>query len=105
VSEVGRARVLIFYRAPADDPGVIEKAYHEASQALENTPGLLRNELLSDVMDPAGFVVLSEWESLTAFQAWETGPAHKGNTSPLRPYQDRDNHTRHYGVYAVTAAY
>jgi heme oxygenase (mycobilin-producing) len=105
VSEVGRARVLIFYRAPSGEPEVIEKAYHEASLALENTPGLLRNELLHDQLDPAAFAVLSEWESLAGFQEWETGPTHKGNTGPLRPYQDRENHVRHYGIYAVVAAY
>lgn len=100
-----RARVLIYYRAPSDDPDVIERGYHETSDALADTPGLLRNELLRDVTDPASFVVLSEWESLEAFKEWEVGPHHRGNTSPLRPYQDRENHTRHYGIYQVTASY
>jgi heme-degrading monooxygenase HmoA len=101
----GRARVLIFYRAPSDDPEVIEKAYHGVSQVLAKTPGLLNNELLREVTDQAGYVVLSEWESLAAFQEWETGTSHRGNTSPMRPYQDRENHTRHYGIYEVVASY
>ena len=105
MSQTGRARVLIFYRAPSDDPDVIEKSYHETSQALADTPGLLRNELLHDVADRAGYAVLSEWESLASFAKWEKGPTHRGNTSPMRPYQDRENHTKHYGIYKVVAAY
>jgi heme-degrading monooxygenase HmoA len=101
----GRARVLIFYRAPSDDPEVIEKSYHAVSQVLAETPGLVSNELLRGVTDQADYVVLSEWESLGAFQQWETGPAHRGNTSPMRPYQDRENHTKHYGIYEVVASY
>jgi heme oxygenase (mycobilin-producing) len=98
-------RVLIFYRAPDGDSEVIEKSYHAVSQALASTSGLLRNELLRDLRDEAGYVVLSEWESVTAFQEWEAGPTHRGNTSPMRSYQDRDNHTNHYGVYEVVAVY
>lgn len=101
----GRVRVLIFYRAPSDDPEVIEKAYHAVSQVLDQTPGLLNNELLREVTDQAGYVVLSEWESLAAFQEWETGASHRGNTSPMRPYQDRENHIKHYGIYEVVASY
>jgi heme oxygenase (mycobilin-producing) len=105
MSEVGRARVLIFYRAPSDDPEVIQKSYRETSQALVGTPGLLHNELLCDVTDGAGYAVLSEWESLAAFQQWETGPTHRGDTSPMRPYQDRENHRKHYAIYEVVAVY
>jgi heme-degrading monooxygenase HmoA len=101
----GRARVLIFYRAPSDDPEVVEKSYHAVSQVLDATPGLLSNELLREVTDQAGYVVLSEWESLAAFQEWETGTSHRGNTSPMRSYQDRENHTKHYGIYEVVASY
>lgn len=99
-----RARVLIYYRAPENDPDIIEKAYHGISAALAGTPGLLRNELLRDVAEPDSFIVLSEWESLDAFRAWEEGPQHRGNTSPLREYQDRSR-GKHYGIYEVTAAY
>lgn len=99
------ARVLIFYRAPEDDPDAVERGYHEVSPEMKGTPGLTRNELLQDVGDPRSYVVWSEWESLAAFQEWESGPHHRGRTSPLRPYQDRDGERRHYGVYEVKAAY
>ncbi len=98
------ARVLLYCRAPEGDPAPIEKAYHAISAQLAGTSGLLRNELLHDVLEPDSFVVLSEWESLEAFHAWESGPDHRGTTSPLRGYQDRSRE-RPFGLYEVTAAY
>jgi heme oxygenase (mycobilin-producing) len=105
VSDRGTARVIIYYRAPSGDAEVIEKAYHAISAELAATDGLLRNELLRDRDEPDSFLVLSEWRSLADFQTWETGPAHRGTTSPLREYQDRDRGHRHYGVYDVVAVY
>lgn len=105
VEGAGRARVLIYYRAPSDDPDVIERSYRETSRALANTPGLLRNELLRDAAEPDSYVILSEWESLAAFRQWEEGPTHRGRTSPMRPYQDRGGRSKHYGIYEVTAVY
>jgi heme-degrading monooxygenase HmoA len=99
-----RARVLLYCRAPQEDPAPVERAYHEISGALLGTPGLLRNELLRDVFEPDRFVVLSEWESLAAFREWESGSAHRGTTSPLRQYQDRSV-GRPFGLYEVTASY
>ncbi|KXK63820.1 antibiotic biosynthesis monooxygenase [Micromonospora rosaria] len=100
----GRARVIVYLRAPQEGPGAIEKAYHEISGRLAATPGLLRNELMRSTLDPGGFAVLSEWSSLADFRAWEEGAAHRNATSPLRPYQDRDG-ARHYGIYEIVAAY
>jgi len=97
-------RVLLYVRAPEGGAAAVERAYHEVSATLAGTPGLLRNELLREVRDRDGFAVLSEWESRAAFQAWEEGPSHRGNTSPLRPFKDRVR-GRHYGIYEVTATY
>lgn len=99
-----RARVLLFCRAPDGDPEAVAAAYHEISRALAGTEGLLGNELLRDVMSEGGFVVLSEWRSLAAFREWESGAAHRGTTSPLRPYQDASRGTP-FGLYEVAAAY
>ena len=100
-----RARVLLYYRAPAGASRSVEDAYHRASAALRGTPGLLGNELLHDVTDGRNFAVLSDWESLDAFLAWEQGPAHRGETSPMRGYQDRGTRVGHYTVYRVAASY
>jgi len=104
IDSEAEVRVLLYVRAPEGGAASIERAYHQISTDLHGTEGLLRNELLRDISDRQGFVVFSEWASLAAFQAWEQGPAHRGRTSPLRPFKDRAR-GRHYGIYAVTAAY
>lgn len=98
------ARVLLYCRAPGGDSGPIEAAYHSISTELQGVDGLLRNELLHDVLEQDAFVVLSEWESLEAFHAWESGPDHRDTTSPLREYQDQSRKLP-FGLYEVTAAY
>lgn len=99
-----RVRVLVYAAAPGGDIDAISRAYHTISRDLEGTPGLLGNELLRCVHDPDGFVVMSEWESLEAFRAWEGGAAHRDTTSPLRPYQDQRGGAS-FSVYEVAAAY
>lgn len=100
----GRARVIIYLKAPEDGPEAIEKAYHEISGTLTGTPGLLANELLASTLQPGSFAVLSDWASMADFQKWEQGASHRNSTSPLRPFQDRDG-DRHYGIYEVVASY
>lgn len=96
-------RVVVYATAPPDDPGAVERAYHDISRMLADTPGLLRNELLRSVADPRDFAVISEWEDLAAFRTWEQGATHRNTTAPLRPYQRARPET--FGVYEVTASY
>jgi heme oxygenase (mycobilin-producing) len=98
-----RLRVLVYVVSPADEPNAVEVAYHRISQDLAGTPGLIGNELLRSVYEPLGFLVMSEWESLAAFRAWEQSSGHRRKTAPLRPYQDRRG--TFLGIYEVTAAY
>lgn len=95
-------RVLIFNHT--DDEAGIEAAYHEVSRELAGVPGLIGNELLRSMHDPKGFVVMSLWESVEAFDTWEQGVSHKGSTSPLRPFRDTSMNPP-FGVYQVSAAY
>jgi heme-degrading monooxygenase HmoA len=97
-------RVLVFARAPAADPDAVERAYHEISRMLQGTTGLLGNELLRSAGSPDEFAVMSEWQDMAAFTAWEQGQDHRTTTSPLRPYQD-GNGRRSFGVYQVVARY
>jgi heme-degrading monooxygenase HmoA len=101
----GRARVIVWHKAPDGGPDALEQAYHAISEQLAGTPGMLGNELLRSVLRPDRFAVLSEWETLAAFQAWEQGPDHRGYTSPLRQYQDRDGSNGHYEIFEVTASH
>jgi heme oxygenase (mycobilin-producing) len=95
--------VLLFVAAP-DEPDAVADAYHRISRSLTGTMGLLRNTLLQLVDAPDRFVVMSEWESLSAFRSWEEGTAHRGVTAPLRPYHDRSM-AGGFGVYRVAAEY
>jgi heme-degrading monooxygenase HmoA len=97
------AWVLLFATAP-EAPGAIADAYHEISRNLTGTPGLRRNALLELTSGQGRFVVLSEWESLDAFRAWEGGPVHRGLTAPLRQYHDRSFATA-FEVYQTVAEY
>ncbi len=100
----GRARVLIWHRAPAGDPDAVRRAYAGISEQLAGTPGLRGNELLTSTADPATVLVMSEWDSLADFQQWESGADHRPATSPLRPFQDRDR-DRFFEIFEVVAAF
>lgn len=95
-------RVFVYYEGA--DVDRIAAAYHESSGVLTGTPGLLGNELLRSVHDPRGFVVASSWQSREAFDLWEQGSAHKGQTSPLRRFRDARMPSP-FGVYQVIANY
>jgi heme-degrading monooxygenase HmoA len=101
---MSRIRVLVFRAAPADSSSDLEQAYHQVSKTLQAIPGLLGNELLRSVTQPNGFVIMSEWESLEAYLAWENDPVHGNKTSPLRPYLDPVR-SKQFEVYEVIAAY
>ncbi|RFU83826.1 antibiotic biosynthesis monooxygenase [Streptomyces triticagri] len=100
----GRVRVMLYLRAAEAEEPAVAAAYHTISKDLASTPGLLGNELLREVTDPGAFAVLSEWEGLAAFQAWEAGSAHRGTTSPLRQYQDGERPSP-FALFEVTAEY
>lgn len=98
----GGVRVLLYHEA--EEPHRIEAAYHESSARLAGVPGLLGNELLRSISDPSGFVVVSSWSDVTAFQEWERGAEHRGQTAPLRPFRDK-RLSRPFDIYQVRAAY
>jgi quinol monooxygenase YgiN len=100
-----RARVLVFYRAPEDDPLAVERIYHEVSGEMQGTEGLIANELIKDLTDPGSYVVASEWLDMAAFAAWDKSSGHR-RTTPLDPFQDADSSRRKlFGIYEVVARY
>lgn len=102
---VAGARVLVFYRAPADDPYVVERIYHQVSEQMQGTTGMLGNQLMKDITDPGSYVVASDWVDMAAFSAWDKSVGHR-RTTPLDPYQDADSSRRkHFGIYEVVARY
>ncbi|MET7938190.1 antibiotic biosynthesis monooxygenase family protein [Streptomyces sp. NPDC005322] len=107
-AEWGTVRVVNYLRVTDESPGAVEelvRAYHEASEALRGTPGLIRNELLRDSQDRVLFAVLSEWKDRHTFLEWEEGVRHKGQTAPIRKFADPRPAGMPFAVYEVVAAY
>lgn len=82
----GHVRVLVWYRAAAAD--VIAAGHEEIARSLRGVPGLVSAELHRSRSDPESFLVISEWSGADAFDEWERGSDHKGQTSPLRAHLD-----------------
>ncbi|GAA3732031.1 heme-degrading monooxygenase HmoA [Spinactinospora alkalitolerans] len=99
---MSEVRVLVYHQA--GDAAGVEAAYHRVSARMRGVPGLLGNELLRSVTDATGFVVLSRWSGIEAFQAWEAGAAHRADTTPLRPYRDTRMEAP-FALYEVAASY
>ncbi len=99
---MSRVRVLVWHRVPESERANVEQAHRQISAALRGTPGLLASELLRARGEPDSVVVMSEWESLAAFEAWESGTGHRGTTAPLRAYRDQERE-RGFEVYQVVA--
>jgi heme-degrading monooxygenase HmoA len=101
----GEVRVLVYQAAvDADQLDAVRTAYHQVSRRLAKVPGMLGNELLRSPLDPTALAVMSRWESLDAFRAWEAGAEHREDTAPLRPYRDTRT-AAPFAVYEVDAAY
>ncbi|HVK25892.1 MAG TPA: antibiotic biosynthesis monooxygenase family protein [Actinokineospora sp.] len=99
------SEIRIFIYHATDDVEGVEQAYHEVSKELVGVPGMLGNDLMRSVHDPLGFVVMSRWVDMDAFNEWEQGPAHKGQTSALRKYRDTRPGAVPFALYEVTASY
>ncbi|MBO4256460.1 antibiotic biosynthesis monooxygenase family protein [Streptomyces griseorubiginosus] len=101
----GEVRVLVYQAAvDAGQLDAVRAAYHQVSRRLAKVPGMLGNELLRSPLDPTALAVMSRWESLDAFRAWEAGAEHREDTAPLRPYRDTRT-AAPFAVYEVDAAY
>ncbi|MFD0372914.1 antibiotic biosynthesis monooxygenase family protein [Streptomyces sp. NPDC059071] len=101
----GQVRVVV-YQAAHDEAqlAAVREAYHQVSERLAKVPGMLGNELLRSPADPTALAVMSRWESMEAFLAWEAGAEHRQDTAPLRPFRDTRTPVP-FAVYEVDAAY
>ncbi len=101
---VSHIRVLLYAATPAGTPTAVPDAYHQISQRLSGTPGLLNSELLQEVTGSGEFIIMSEWSSMGAFHVWEDGSDHRHATAPLRPYHSSVQGAA-FGIYRVAAEY
>ncbi|MFI8877753.1 antibiotic biosynthesis monooxygenase family protein [Streptomyces sp. NPDC055243] len=94
------ARLVVYHRAPTDDPLAVERAYRLFLPDFRPTPGVLGVALLRLAKDPYGYAVITDWEDADAYERWRQGPAHQQRKTPLRPYQDQQR-TPCYELYEV----
>ncbi len=86
------ARMMVFAKIKPGEEAAFEAAFQEVTRKVKGTPGHMRDELLRDVTEPtpegepSSYILLSEWESVEAFLAWEDAPIHRQTTTPMRPY-------------------
>jgi heme-degrading monooxygenase HmoA len=79
-------RIMVFAKIAESDAEAFEKAYLAVTERMRGTAGLIGDELLRDADAPGSYVLLSEWESLEVFRAWEDGADHRDLSAPMRPY-------------------
>jgi heme-degrading monooxygenase HmoA len=103
-AQAGRVRVVLYLTEPESEPGVIERCYHQISQALVGRPGLRGNELLRSVLDPRRYVVQSEWDDAVVWREWEASQEHRELAAPLLPYLEAESGST-FGAYEIVAAY
>ena len=97
-----RVRVFVYHECA--DEQEIRAAYDQVSRRLATVDGMLGNELVAAVHDPHGYVVVSEWADLAAFDRWEQGAQHRQDTAALRPFRDTRMAVP-FGIYQVKASY
>nr|AJD20006.1 monooxygenase [uncultured bacterium] len=98
-----RVRVLVWH-ADLGAPEELLETYHQVSRKMAGTAGLLGNELLRSTTEPGTYVLISEWESLAAFRAWDVSDGHLV-TVPLRRFRDPRRPGRPFDICEVDAAY
>ena len=77
---------MVFASVQEGREAEFEAAYAHVTAEVKGTAGHIRDELLRDSDHGGRYVLLSEWESVDAFRAWEDAPIHRQITTPMRPY-------------------
>ena len=80
------ARVMVSALVAEEHVEAFEHAYAEVTGHVAGTRGHISDELLRDRTQPGRYILLSEWDSVEDFLAWENRPIHRETTTPMRPY-------------------
>lgn len=100
-------RILIWFRVQDGDvTGTqgIERGYATMREELRGRPGLIGSELLRSTKEPGSFAVLSEWENMSDFVAWQREPGHDDDTAPMDAFLDTGRPGGRYADIFVVAA-
>lgn len=77
---------MVFAKIAEADGPAFERAYLEVTERMRGTAGLVGDELLRVADGSGDYVLLSTWESMEQFRAWEDGADHRQISAPMRPY-------------------
>jgi heme-degrading monooxygenase HmoA len=87
-----KARVLFMVYVRPGEEQHFEEAYKQVSERNQGSiPGQLYDELLRPASSQDPYILLSHWNSLEEYRAWEQTPAHRESAAPLRQYWLRTN--------------
>jgi heme-degrading monooxygenase HmoA len=83
-NEPTRARVVFMVRVPLDRTAAFLEGYEKIRYSVaEGVPGHLLDQVCRSDDDPEQWLITSEWETLAAFEAWESSPDHRELVRPL----------------------
>jgi heme-degrading monooxygenase HmoA len=85
---------LIDITAGSED--AFEKGYREVETALTDSPGLLSIRMTRGVETPSRFVLLVEWESVDAHQAFRDSDRYAIWRGGIGPYFAQAPHVEHF---------
>ncbi len=97
--------VIMTCRIADADRDAFEAAYLQVTEAVQGTPGHLRDELMRESDDAGAYILLAEWASREQFLAWADDPEHIQQSAPMFPYWVDSFERRIYEVRATLDEY
>lgn len=77
-------RMLVDVRVKPGTQEELARAYAALRARVESQPGLISHQLCACRDDPERWLVLSEWESIEASEAWDRSEDHARLLAPMR---------------------
>ncbi len=77
-----RLRVDVRIKPGTEDELV--RSYGELIQAARSQAGFIEHQLCQSIEDPGRWMVISEWESIEASNAWDRSEEHGRLLAPMR---------------------
>ena len=69
--------VLSRFRVANGMDADVRQAFRQRPRAVEQAPGFLWLEVLTDADDPAAFYLLTRWTDRDSYETWHRSPAHR----------------------------
>jgi heme-degrading monooxygenase HmoA len=96
-------RMVVDVRVRPGSQDELTRAYAALRERAAQEPGLISHQLCESIDDPERWMVISEWETLEASNAWDRSDDHAHLLAPMRAcfaqagrggFQVRDGVTR-----------